>query len=268
MNKLNPIDIQKAFQGPANLLQIEIHDTVTSTNDVIKSLFQKYPDHISLVATNEQTAGRGRSGKHFYSELKEGLYFSLAFQPNTDNLANVPLYTLLAGAALGKTLEKYLDEPIAIKWVNDIFYKRKKVIGILSEMITPVEKDQARGVVVGIGINFAGNFSATDDAIQTVAGTLFGETVPTNFSQSEFLGEFITQFLAYHEQFEQKAFMPYYEQHLLGKGKEVYYTVNGESKNGVIAGINEHGHLLIDQADGSTDVLYGQEIHFGSQQFI
>lgn len=266
--QLNANEIQKAFQGPDNLLQIEIHDEVTSTNDVIKPLFQKYPNHISLVATNKQTAGRGRGGKHFYSGLRDGLYFSLAFRPNDKKLENVPLYTILTAATLGKTLEKYLDEPIAIKWVNDIFYKRKKVVGILSEMIWSVESDGDLGIVIGIGINFAGNFSASDETVQTVAGTLFGEEVPADFSQSQFLGEYLTQFLIYHKAFQEKSFMAYYDQLLLGKGENVYYTVNGERKNGVIEGINEMGHLLVKQENGTVEELYGQEVHFGSKQFI
>lgn len=265
---LNPKEIIEHFNGPKDRLTIESHETVTSTNDIIKPLFQKHPHNISLVAASEQTAGRGRRGKHFFSGLQHGLYFSLALEPNTDQLEEMPLYTLLTATALGRTLETYLDEPIAIKWVNDIFYQKRKVAGILSEMMTSVENKKKPGIVIGVGLNLAGDFGATEEVIQTVAGTLFGNEMPATFSESQFLGEFLNHFWQYHENFNQKEFMTYYDEHLLGKGKQVYYTVNGQKKQGQIQGINQQGHLIVKLPDQTTDVLYGQEVHFGSQQFI
>lgn len=62
--------------------------------------------------------------------------------------------------------------------------------------------------------------------------------------------------------------MAIYEKHLLGIGQEVHYTINREQKQGVIEGINASGHLLVRQPDQSVEVLYGQEVHFGSNQFV
>lgn len=260
-------EIIRHFKGPKDLLHIEVQKTVTSTNDVIKPLYQQLPDSISLVTAKEQTAGRGRRGKPFFSGLQHGLYFSIALQPNTDQMEKIPLYTLLTAAALGKTLEKYLDEPLAIKWVNDIFYKKRKVSGILSEMVTSVDNKGKTGIIIGVGLNVAGDFSASDENIQSVAGTIFGREVPAQFNESQFLGEFLSQFLLYHLEFENKDFISYYSEHLLGRGKKVFYTVKGKEKSGVIKGINQQGHLLVELPNGTIDVLYGQEVHFGSQQF-
>ena len=62
--------------------------------------------------------------------------------------------------------------------------------------------------------------------------------------------------------------METYEKHLLGIGQEVHYTINREKKQGVIEGINASAHLLVRQPDQSLEVLYGQEVHFGSDQFV
>lgn len=265
---LNPNEIIEHFNGPKDLLLIESHKSVASTNDSIKPLFQKHPHHISLVAASEQTAGRGRRDKPFFSSLDHGLYFSLALMPNTKKIEEIPLYTLLTAAALGRTLETILDEPIAVKWVNDIFYQKRKVAGILSEMLTRVENNKEIGIVIGVGINLAGDFGASDEAVQTVAGTLFGRELPKTFNESQFLGNFLTHFWHHHHQFHKKDFMSYYDARLMGKGKEVSYQVNGEEKKGIIKGINEHGHLLVKEPNETIDVLYGQEVHFGSHQFL
>ena len=62
--------------------------------------------------------------------------------------------------------------------------------------------------------------------------------------------------------------MSTYEEHLLGKGKEVFYTVKDERQQGIIQGIDKKGHLLVLKPDQTIETLYGQEIHFNSVQFI
>lgn len=268
INQLNQEAIRRGFTGANEELNIELLETVTSTNDVAKKSLTKHPNQLTIVASNKQTAGRGRSGKSFYSELDHGLYFTLAFQPKNQQIEDIPLYTILAATVLVEVLEKYVDESLAIKWVNDIFYQGRKISGILSEMVTNPATLSSPGVVVGIGVNFAGDFSKTENEVQSVAGTLFGKDVPTFFNQNDFLSDYLNQFLTYHRQFEKKAFMPFYEEHLLGIGQEVYYSVNEEKRHGVIQGINEQGHLLVRKQDQSIETLYGQAVHFSSAQFI
>lgn len=265
---LNKAEIIKGFEGNKEQLSIQLLESVPSTNDVAKQLLRESPEAISLVATNRQTAGRGRHGKSFYSKLKHGLYFTIGITANTDQIENIPLYTILAAATFVETIEKYVEKPVRIKWVNDLFYNGKKVSGILSEMVSGIESSTSPGIVIGIGLNLAGDFEDTDKNLQNVAGTLFGLDTPPNFNQNEFLSTFLNQFTKQHLLFHKKGFMKSYESHLMGIGKEVYYTLNQQTKNGVIEGINEAGHLLVRQTDGSLENLYGQEVHFGSEQFV
>lgn len=268
IEQLNRQKIRESVEESKEILNIELLTEVSSTNDVAKQLLNEHVDQFSLIATNKQTAGRGRNGKSFYSSLDHGLYFSLAFQPNTDQIEKIPLYTILAAATLAEVLENYVDEPIGIKWVNDIFYKERKVIGILSEMVTIGVTQEAPGIVIGMGLNLAGGFTQADEEIQAVAGTLFGQELPKNFNQNKFLGEFVTRFLMYHQNFSEEKFLTVYEEHLLGRGQQVYYFVHNEKHEGIIQGINEKGHLLVLKPDQTIETLYGQEVHFGSQQFM
>ena len=266
--KLDKNQVTKYFKEDSDFLNVVILDYVSSTNDVAKQELRDSPNQLTLVATNRQTAGRGRSGKSFYSELAHGLYFTIAFLPNTEKVENIPLYTLLAATTLVEALQQYVSNPVWIKWVNDIFYNGKKVSGILSEMVSGIDDVSIPGLVVGIGLNISGNFKGTDEMVQSVAGTLFGEKTPAGFNQNEFLGAFLNRFYKNHLSFQEKKFMPIYEKHLLGIGQEVHYTVNREQRHGVIEGINAEGHLLVRQTDGTIEVLYGQEVHFGSNQFV
>lgn len=265
---LNKAEIIKGFEGNKEQLSIQLLESVPSTNDVAKQLLRESPEAISLVATNRQTAGRGRHGKSFYSKLKHGLYLTIGITANTDQIENIPLYTILAAATFAETIEKHVEKPVQIKWVNDLFYNGKKVSGILSEMVSGIELSTSPGIVIGIGLNLAGDFEETDKNVQNVAGTLFGLDTPPSFNQNEFLSTFLNQFTKQHLLFHEKGFMKSYESHLMGIGKEVYYILNQQPKSGVIEGINEMGHLLVRQTDGSLEVLYGQEVHFGSEQFV
>ncbi|MEY8292164.1 biotin--[acetyl-CoA-carboxylase] ligase [Carnobacteriaceae bacterium 52-44] len=266
--QLNQERIQSHFEGEQSLLNIQLPSSVSSTNDEAKVQLLAYPNKINLVATNKQTAGRGRQGRAFYSSLKHGLYFSIALKPNTEDIENIPLYTIMAAATLVEVLEKSIEHSLSVKWVNDVFYQGRKISGILSEMVSNTNQLQKPGVVVGIGINFAGSFSGADDEAQNVAGTLFGEELPEDFDQSVFLGEYLSRFYKYHQNFEEKEFMAVYEKHLIGIGKEATYSVNNERHRGIIQGINNKGHLLVKNSDQTIETLYGQAIHFSSSQFI
>lgn len=267
MDKLNQEQIQRGLNLGNKELNIELFDSVASTNDVAKQLLNRQPNKLHLVVTNHQTAGRGRRGKSFYSGLDHGLYFTLAFQPNTNKIDHIPLYTILAATSLVEVLAKHLEESLAIKWVNDIFYNGRKISGILSETTAYEGAEHLPGVVVGIGINLAGDLSQTEKEVQTVAGTLFGKHPPKTFSQNNFLSAFIQTFYTYHRKFDQRSFMPIYENHLLGIGKEITYTQKETKEQGVIQGIDEAGHLLVLKPDQTIETLYGQAVHFGSEQF-
>ncbi len=259
--QLDKTQIQSKLTEPVEIILV---DSTTSTNDMAKEKIHEVKDSFLLIATNKQTAGRGRLGRNFYSEIAHGLYFSLVFQPQTVSLEEIPQYTVLAAAALVETIEKMTGKNLAIKWVNDIFYNGRKISGILSEMVTTSKV----GVVVGIGINFSGDFKETSEDIQQVAGTLFGSKTPESFNQNEFLRNFIERFNDYHKHFHEKAFLPIYEEHLLGIGKEVYYFIQNEKYLGTIIGINNQGHLKVKKVDGKIEILHSHEVHFSSQQFL
>ncbi|MDK6729381.1 biotin--[acetyl-CoA-carboxylase] ligase, partial [Aerococcus urinae] len=146
---------------------------MSSTNDLMKeALAQPHSDYL-LYATQQQTKGRGRRGKAYFCDLAEGLYFTLALHPQKIKLQDVPMYTILAATAVVETIESYVDDQCEIKWVNDIFYHKRKVTGILSEMITSIEAADTSAIMIGIGLNLSGSFANSDPAVQEVAGTIF-----------------------------------------------------------------------------------------------
>lgn len=155
-------------------LQVRVFPTISSTNTVLKQLASEdAPAGLALVA-GEQTAGRGRLGRSFYSPSGSGLYLSLLLRPELEASDAVKL-TACAAVSVAEAIETLADVHLEIKWVNDLFLGGKKVCGILTEAGLDCETGRMNYVIVGIGINTrvpAGDFP---EDLRQIAGAVFGD---------------------------------------------------------------------------------------------
>jgi BirA family transcriptional regulator, biotin operon repressor / biotin---[acetyl-CoA-carboxylase] ligase len=125
-----------------------------STNDLAAERARAGAPAGSVVATDAQTAGRGRLGRSWHSPAGENLYFSILLRPARPP-AEIPPLTLLVGAAVAVALQAFGLSP-RLKWPNDVQLidetgRRRKVAGILTEMASLGARVQH--VVVGVGLN-------------------------------------------------------------------------------------------------------------------
>jgi BirA family biotin operon repressor/biotin-[acetyl-CoA-carboxylase] ligase len=121
-----------------------------STNAVALKLAAEGAEHGTIVVAEEQTAGRGRLGRAWYSEKSNGIYASVILRPPLSPVA-APVLTLMAGVAAQKAVSSTTGLAVDIRWPNDLLVNGKKVCGILTEM--SAEVDRLHAVVLGIGIN-------------------------------------------------------------------------------------------------------------------
>tara|TARA_B100000963_G_C22613585_1_gene666133 strand:+ start:1530 stop:2042 length:513 start_codon:yes stop_codon:yes gene_type:complete len=121
---------------------------VSSTNDIaIKKIKQGYK--AGIVISETQTNGRGQYGKKWVSK-KGNLFFSVFFIINKK--IRIPKLVLSNLRIIKKILSKYVKSKINIKKPNDIMLDKKKICGILSEILL---YGNLKFVVVGVGINIA-----------------------------------------------------------------------------------------------------------------
>ncbi|HZP47522.1 MAG TPA: biotin--[acetyl-CoA-carboxylase] ligase [Vicinamibacterales bacterium] len=128
--------------------RIARYDSVASTNDVAASL----PEGAVVVA-DQQTAGRGRRGRSWFSPAGTGLYVSVVLAPSRSSEPRraTTLLTIAAGVAIAEAIEAETRLRVDLKWPNDLYVGRRKLGGILAEAATsgaPVER-----VVLGYGVN-------------------------------------------------------------------------------------------------------------------
>ena len=179
---LSGSDVLSAEGIRRNLRHTEIRPQVfpvlTSTNTVLKSMAAEDAPAGTAVLAVEQTGGRGRLGRSFFSPPAGGLYLSLLLRPDLPP-AEAPRLTSCAAVAVAEAVEKLSGRKTGIKWVNDVYMDRKKICGILTEAGMDLETGRVSYVVVGIGINLHTPENGFPEEIRNIAGAAFdGLSVP------------------------------------------------------------------------------------------
>lgn len=125
------------------------YDEVVSTNDSLKYRIRK--SHYPVVTAERQTGGKGRLGRNFFSS--GGIYFSVPYTL-TGKEKHIPFLTLAAGIAVHRALLSLFRLNGEIKWPNDIYVDDRKLVGILTELVS----FPSLTAIVGIGINIDNQF--------------------------------------------------------------------------------------------------------------
>ncbi len=121
---------------------------VKSTNNIAIKLIKSNKIKPSLISSEKQTKGRGTRGKNWISQ-KGNLFISIFFEIDQKEISS-SRFTILNALILRKLISKIISKRIKIKWPNDLIYNKKKICGILQEVITFNKKNY---LIVGIGIN-------------------------------------------------------------------------------------------------------------------
>lgn len=129
---------------------VEILEQVGSTNEYLQNLFSDdINENFKAVATFNQTNGRGQKGNLWHSEPGCNICYSIAIIPDIP-AQNQFLISQAISLAVKSFLDKHIQH-VSVKWPNDIFWKDKKIAGILIEnKLTGVIINHS---IVGIGIN-------------------------------------------------------------------------------------------------------------------
>ena len=141
-------------------------ETVNSTNDyLVREIEERKLSKDKIVVTKHQTSGHGAKGRSFISDKDVGIYLSLAHF-YTDK-KEIEFITQKVAVAVYKTFLDIFGIEFKIKWVNDLYYRDKKVCGILCRNLI-----KQSAVIIGIGIDLFKNPNICDE-IKDIAGYIF-----------------------------------------------------------------------------------------------
>ncbi len=231
--------IREALPDRLSGFPITVFDIIDSTNTRAKTLALSGAPHGTLLLAEEQTAGRGRTGKRFYSPKGTGLYMTLILR--SENNTDAQLLTIFAAVAVCKGIESLLGLSPQIKWVNDLYINDKKICGILCEAV----KD---AYIVGVGINCA--TETFPDELSLVAGSL-----STSLSRNQLAAEIYKNLLT-----PARNILTEYKKRSLMSGRTITCEKNGIAFSAVVLDINDCGNLVVRKESGETVILSSGEV--------
>ena len=239
---------------------IEVFDTLASTNDHAKQLADG-KDH--LIAAHEQTAGRGRKGRAFYSPKDSGLYFSLLLHPKLC-FEEASYLTCIAAEAVRLAITEELKLQPSIKWMNDILLKDRKVAGILTESFGSLEEEGPETVVIGIGINLYPLPEQKARKNLPQAGSLLKKPAHVEGLKEKLTVKVLVRFYELLKDLEGggRSFIKGYREHSDLIGKYVRVTGRDGDNHGyaLVEGIDDTCRLLVTFEDGRREALRGAEV--------
>lgn len=253
---LSSFSIQKYVDYPLN---ITVYDTIQSTNTTLKAMALENAKEGTVLVSREQTAGRGRMGKKFYSPKDTGIYLSILLRP--DIPAEKALFlTTMASVACAKAIEDIADVKADIKWVNDVYINNKKVSGILTESTFNVETGTLDYVIVGIGINLCPPPNGFPKDIDQIATTVFKNKKESLNLKSALVGHFLNYFFNYYNNFESENYVDEYIERSMLIGKDISIIKADQLINAKAIKIDKKCRLKVQLEDGSTKWLNSGEV--------
>ena len=230
---------------------VQWHASLPSTMDAAAALARAGALHGTVVVADEQTQGRGRRGTTWASPPGAGLYFSFVARPLSPPHA-LSLLTLAVGVAVREGIEDATGLAADLKWPNDLLVGRRKLAGILAEGLAVGAPEQA--VIIGIGVN-----------VQTAAYPADVRTRATSIEDE--LGRrvdrgllFAAILIALSDRLAQLGRAPgdILQTWRAASPNAIGTLVEWEGRNGVTAGIDDGGALLVKTPAGVERIIAGE----------
>ncbi|WP_302570578.1 biotin--[acetyl-CoA-carboxylase] ligase [uncultured Clostridium sp.] len=239
-------------------IDIYTYKKVTSTNDIAKKLALNGAKHGTIVISEEQTNGKGRLGRSFYSPANTGIYMSIILKLSLTTMDSV-LITTSSAVAICDAIEKLTGINCQIKWINDIYLNGKKIAGILAETFTNFESKTIDYLILGIGLNFTQPKNDFPEELRKIASSLFEHNNST-INRNLLCAEIANNILNMISKIENYDFISEYKKRSIVLNQDIIYTSKGISLIGKAIDIANDGSLIVKNSDGSTKILNSGDI--------
>ncbi|HNX28115.1 MAG TPA: biotin--[acetyl-CoA-carboxylase] ligase [Syntrophomonadaceae bacterium] len=262
----NPVDLLSPEEvKPGLLTEVFGQDNyfyyrqTDSTNKRARALANDgYPEGTVIVA-EEQTDGRGRRGRSWYSPSNQGIYMSIILRPAFP-LRQISRLSLLAGVASAEALKDELGLQPSIKWPNDILINGRKITGILSEAVT--DMDSIEYIVLGIGININNLPQEFPEDFRTPPTSVLAENGQPG-SRVKLLRKLLLSLERQYNFLEDDNFTPILEKARrlsMTLGQKVYFDEGSEVISGEAIDLDDKGYLLVRDYKGTIHTVMSGEI--------
>jgi BirA family biotin operon repressor/biotin-[acetyl-CoA-carboxylase] ligase len=251
---MNQQSLQAAL-GDLPLGGLRYFPSLGSSNDeALAWAAQSAPD-LSLVIADEQTAGRGREGRKWFTPAGTALAFSLILRPTAEEIPHLTRTVGLAAVSLADSLRRR-SLSAQIKWPNDVLIAGRKAAGILTESVWSGENVEY--VVIGIGVNVARSAIPPSELLQFPATSL-EENLGSLPEREEVLHDILAALIAWRPRLGTDELIRAWEQGLAFRGQQVQVAARGERNASCeLIGLESDGSLrLMDEHGKPMTVRFG-----------
>ncbi len=235
--------------------RIMYYPITDSTNIRLKLAAQEQAPAGLVAVAEEQTAGRGRFSRNFYSPRGNGVYMSVLLRPDFD-AEQAALLTSAAAVCVSRAIEALTGCEVGIKWVNDLYVDGKKVCGILTEAAMEFESRRMEYAVVGIGVNMTAQDLPAE--LQEIVGGIDGHGGRPE--RNRLIAEILNQLEEMLEGFTAEKFLPEYRRRSIVLGRRISVLQGGTAEPGTALEIDEDARLVVRMDSGEVRHLNSGEI--------
>ncbi|WP_339256804.1 biotin--[acetyl-CoA-carboxylase] ligase [Paenibacillus sp. FSL P2-0136] len=256
---LSAAAVAKYLDARGQTLRLEVFKSVASTNELVKALASGGEAEGKVILSEEQTAGRGRKGRPFFSPAGTGIYMSILLRPRL-SAADATLLTTSAAVAVALAIESVSGLSTQIKWVNDVFMNGKKVCGILTEASLSLENEWLDYAVLGIGINVALPAAGFPAGLSEIATSIYQAGNPEGDLRNRLTAEVLNRFMGYYEQLKERLFLPEYRQRMMSLGETVMVVKEHQEQAATAVDIDNDCRLKVRYPNGGEEYLSSGEV--------
>ena len=257
--RLHAPTIRNAIEEGRMGSQVYVLDRTLSTQEEAKQLAEEGAQEGTLVITEEQSGGRGRMGRKWFSPYGKGVWMSLVLRPGLP-LHLTPQLTLVTGVAVCRAIRQLTGLQAGIKWPNDIFIEGRKVCGILLE--SAAEDGLARYCIAGIGIS--ANLAKEDypEELKTIATSLAIE-LGSEVNRTALIAEVMKEFEVLYALYLKEGLQPIavlWEQLSIHMNQPIQVRGAQGIVTGKAVGLEASGALLVEVAGGQVVPIFSGDV--------
>lgn len=234
---------------------VRYFDSIGSTNDEALAWAAGGAKDFSLVAADEQTQGRGRRDRSWFTPKGSAIALSLILRPSAPLRPHLSRTVGLAALSVSDACLRLGLSP-RIKWPNDILLNGKKTAGILVETVW--SGDEADSLVIGIGINVSKESVPPAEMLRFPATSLEDELGKAP-KREEVIFLVLDAFLRRRNEIGEESFIQAWEERLAFRNETVQVgSDNAEPLSGTLEGLELDGSLrLRDEHDKIVSIRFG-----------
>lgn len=234
-------------------------DSIDSTNSRLKAMAIQGAPHGTVLIAGHQTGGRGRMGRSFHSPDGTGIYMSILLRPDC-RPGDLMHLTCATAVAMCDAVEQAVGIRPGIKWTNDLVWGKRKIAGILTELVLDSRGGLA-GAVIGVGINCCQEKEDFPVEIRKIATSLRGIT-GKEVDRARVAATMMEAFFQMDKTLltEKPLMLDRYRRACVTLGQEISLLRGEEVSHGRALDIDEAGGLIVAFDDGTVRTVSSGEV--------